>query len=491
VRIAVTGASGYIGGRLVPVLLERGHDVVCLARTPGKLDDRPWRAQVEIRAFDVQESEQVHEGLRGCDAAYYFIHSMGSASDFADADRVAAMNFATAAEAHRLQRIVYLGGLGHDADLSDHLSSRQEVGRILGEGATRVTELRAGIVIGSGSVSFEMLRYLTEVLPVMITPRWVETRTQPIAIADVLEYLVAVLDDESGDVVYEIGGPDVVSYREMMQAYARVADLPRRIILSVPALTPRLSSLWIGLVTPLPVGVARPLVDSLRNEVTVRDDAAKRFGIEPTPLESAIEQALDQDTHLDVPSRWSDASTGSARPFAWDPEWSGGTLLVDRQEVTSTASPEDLFWAFSRIGGAVGYYTMNWAWRLRGLIDVLVGGVGLRRGRRHPEEVGLHDTIDFWRVSAVVADRHLQLSAEMRLPGEAWLAWTIHPGHESAGHESVLEQAAYFRPRGLAGRLYWFAMLPFHRLIFGRMARRIKAVAEQRSAPGPDDDTNG
>ncbi|MBT8211577.1 MAG: NAD(P)H-binding protein, partial [Acidimicrobiia bacterium] len=325
-KIAVTGATGYIGGRLVPQLLEAGHEVVCLVRTPAKLDDRPWRSQVEVRRCDVLDGPQLDECLEGCDAAYYLIHSMGSVNDFSSADRDAAANFAAAAEKHSLQRIVYLGGLGNGSELSPHLASRQEVGEVLAAGATPVTEMRAAVVIGSGSVSFEMLRYLTEVLPVMTTPRWVETKCQPIAIRDVLAYLVAALDDDADSHVYEIGGPDVFTYREMMQAYAKAAGLRRRLIIGVPVLTPRLSSLWVGLVTPIPVGVARPLVDSLRNEVTVSDPGVRsHFGVDPIPLSRAIEMALDRDDRLDVPSRWSDASSSPAAPFSWDPDWSGGT----------------------------------------------------------------------------------------------------------------------------------------------------------------------
>ncbi len=473
----MAGATGYIGSRLVPQLLEAGHEVVCLARTPGKLADRPWRDAVELRRCDVLDAEQLITGLEGCEAAYYLVHSMGSTGDFAAADRTAAANFADAAEKNRLNRVVYLGGLGSGDELSSHLDSRQEVGAVLASGSIPVTELRAAVVIGSGSVSFEMLRYLTEVLPIMTTPRWVETKCQPIAIHDVLAHLVAALEDDPGSHVYEIGGPDVVSYHEMMQLYAEVAGLRRRIIIPVPVLSPRLSSLWIGLVTPLPVGVARPLVDSLRNEVTVRSNRSAPFPVDPLPLREAIERALDHNVQLDVPSRWSDASSSPARPFAGDPEWAGGTLLVDHQVVMTSATQRDLFWAFSRIGGSVGYYTHDWAWRLRGLLDTLVGGVGLRRGRRHPEEIRFHDTVDFWRVSAVTPGEFMQLSAEMRLPGDAWLEWRIGEG----GEGRQLEQTAYFRPRGLAGRMYWYAMLPFHQLIFGRMARKISRAAEERA----------
>ena len=478
-RIAVAGATGYIGGRLVPRLLEEGYEVVCLARNPGKLDGRPWRDRVEVRYGDVLEPESLHAALADCDIAYYLVHSMGSASDFAEADRTAAENFAAAAAANHVQRIVYLGGLGGvEDDLSTHLSSRHETGAVLAAGPVPVTELRAAVIIGSGSVSFEMLRYLTEVLPVMVTPKWVGTRCQPIAIRDVLSYLVAVLDDEPGGHVYEIGGPDVLSYREMMKVYAEVAGLPRRLLIPVPVLTPRLSSHWIGLVTPLPSGVAKPLVDSLRNEVVVHDDAAlEKFAVTPIPFRRAVALALDRSNALEVETRWSDASTSPAQPFAGDPKWAGGTLFVNRQTAESQAAADDLFWGFARIGGSVGYYVHQWAWQLRGLLDLLVGGVGLRRGRRHPEEVRLHDTIDFWRVAAVEQGRLLQLAAEMKVPGKAWLEWRIEPAD---GSHTVV-QTAYFRPKGLFGRLYWYAMLPFHHLIFRSMLEAIVAAAEQRN----------
>ena len=474
-KIAVTGATGYIGGRLIPQLLDAGHEVVALARRPAKLDEDPWRERVEVRAADVLDESSLDDALAGCDAAYYLVHSMGGGDDFADADRKAAENFAAAAARCGAGRIVYLGGLGEAEELSPHLSSRHEVGATLAGGVVDVTELRAAIVIGSGSISFEMLRYLTEVLPVMITPQWVETRCQPIAIRDVLSYLVAALQDVPGHHIYEIGGPDVVSYRDMMQMYAEVAQLRPRLILGVPFLTPRLSSLWVGLVTPLESSVARPLVDSLRNEVIVKDrKPPAEWDIKPMTLRSAMSLAIQRYAAHDVVTRWTDASTSPALPFRNDPEWSGGTLFTDRKEVATAASASDLFAAFARIGGDVGYYVHDWAWRIRGVLDSIVGGVGLRRGRRHPTLVGLHDTIDFWRVSDVAAGSHLQLAAEMKLPGEAWLEWRIDDDRDTR----VLHQTAYFRPRGLWGRLYWYLMLPFHHLIFRQMATRIAAYAE-------------
>lgn len=474
-RIALTGATGYIGGRLVPRLLDDGHEVVCLVRNPAKLDQDLWRSRVEVVQADVLDKGSLDIALDGCDAAYYLVHSMGAGTGFEGKDQTGAENFAAAAEAAGVGRIVYLGGMGGEQDLSPHLRSRHEVGATLGGGETPVTELRAAVVIGSGSISFEMLRYLTEVLPIMVTPRWVETLSQPIAIRDVLSYLVAALNDEPGNHIYEIGGPDIVSYREMMQLYAKVAGLPRRLIVGVPVLSPSLSSRWIGLVTPLDPKVARPLVDSLRNEVVVRRQAPPAsFGVTTTRLQTAMELALMRYQDQEVVTRWTDASSSPALPFNTDPDWSGGTLFTDHKQVASSASRVALFRAFSRVGGGVGYYAHNWAWGLRGLLDSLVGGVGLRRGRRHPTEVELHETIDFWRVSAVARDDMLQLSAEMKLPGDAWLEWRIG---ESEG-ATTLQQTAYFRPRGLFGRLYWYALLPFHGAIFGSMAKRIVEHAE-------------
>lgn len=478
-RIAVTGATGYVGGRLVPRLLAEGHDVLCIARNPAKLDDRPWRDRIEVAKADLLEADDLPELLTGCDAAFYLVHSMGSSDDFAVTDQTAARRFASAAAQADVGRIIYLGGLGAESDsLSSHLRSRQDVGETLASFGVPVTEFRAAVIIGSGSVSFEMLRHLTEVLPVMTTPRWVRTRCQPIAIRDVLTFLSAAVDDTTpGHEVCEIGGPDVLTYQEMMQAYAKVAGLPKRIIVPVPVLSPGLSSLWVGLVTPLPVGVARPLVDSLRNEVVVHDDsAAGRFGVETVPFAEAVALAAEVADGSRPPTRWTDAENLPARPMTQDPSWSGGTIYEDTRVLDTNASASDLFAVFTGLGGDHGYFGFGWAWHVRGLIDTLVGGVGLRRGRRHPTELHQGDAVDFWRVVDIEPGRRLELAAEMKLPGDAWLMWSV----TDKPHGASLTQTAFFLPRGLLGRLYWFSLLPFHGPIFGSLLASIVEEAESR-----------
>ncbi len=481
-RIAVTGATGYIGGRLVPQLLAEGHDVVCLARSPLKLANRSWADEVEILEADLIASTDLEATLDGCDVAYYLVHSMGGGSGFESDDLVAARRFARAAKAAGVERIIYLGGLGSDdEELSRHLASRHDVGDVLASEGVPVIEFRAAVIIGSGSVSFEMLRHLTQVLPAMTTPKWVRTRCQPIAIRDVLSYLTAAIDDPIEDMhtIYEIGGPDVITYEEMMQTYASVAGLPRRLIIPVPVLSPGLSSLWIGLVTPLPVNIARPLVDSLKHEVVVKDHTAlERFDVDPIGFRTSVELAVDVADGLKVRTRWSDAEASKpARPMESDPAWSGGTLFEDRRSRTTSADPDDAFWAFSRVGGDVGYYGFDWAWKIRGLLDTFVGGVGLRRGRRHPTEIRPGDAVDFWRVADVVPGTRLELSAEMKVPGDAWLVWWVEP----TPNGSVIHQEAFFQPRGLFGRLYWYALLPFHGPIFQQMLNNISGAAEDRT----------
>lgn len=483
----MTGASGYVGGRLVPELLRQGHEVRCLARNPAKLADAPWRDEVDVVAGDVTDEASLARALDGVSVAYYLVHSMGGPAAFDEADRRAARCMRQAAEAAGTSRIVYLGGLGRDDDplLSRHLRSRHEVGRELAAGAVPVTEVRAAVIIGSGSASFEMLRYLVEVLPVMVAPRWVDSRCQPIAVRDVLAWLVSsAADGAPGHRVVEVGGPDVLTYREMLQTYAEVAGLPRRVVLRVPLLTPRLSSLWVGLVTPLPSSLARPLVDSLVNDVVVtRPPAGPTPVARPLPLRRAIELALERSAELAVSTRWSDADLpgrSPAEPMPTDPAWAGGSLLVDHQVAHAAAPPEAVYASVSSLGGERGWEVAPWLWQVRGWVDKLVGGVGMRRGRRHPTDLGVGDAVDFWRVEAAEPPSLVRLRAEMRLPGEAWLEWRITP---TAGG-ARLDQRAVFAPRGLFGRAYWYALLPFHAVIFGRLAGRVAGRVAARARAG-------
>jgi uncharacterized protein YbjT (DUF2867 family) len=477
--VLVTGATGYIGGRLVPELLDAGHRVRCLVRSPAKLTDASWHDSVEVVEGDVTDTAALVRALAGIDVAYYLVHSMGGSGAFEETDRRGAASFRDAAARAHVGQVVYLGGLGRDddPDLSRHLRSRHEVGRVLAEGPVPVIELRAALIIGSGSASFEMLRYLVEVLPVMITPRWVDNQCQPIAVRDVLRRLVscATRAPRRREVI-EIGGPDVLTYREMMAVYAEVAGLPRRLVVSVPVLTPELSSRWVGLVTPLPSSLARPLVESLINEVVVtRPQPETAAGPPPLTFRESVSLALEGSVDLQVATRWSDAGLpgrSPAQPLPTDPDWAGGSVLVDEQSAPSPAPAEAVYARVTGIGGERGWYVTPLLWSLRGGIDKLIGGVGMRRGRRHPDQLGVGDALDFWRVEAVEAPRLVRLRAEMRLPGDAWLEWHIEP----MATGSRLTQRAIFYPRGLTGRAYWYTLLPFHALIFGRLARRLAAV---------------
>ncbi|MFF7132160.1 SDR family oxidoreductase [Streptomyces sp. NPDC008196] len=481
----VTGATGYIGGRLVPELLDAGYRVRCLARSPDRLRDHPWAGEVEVVAGDVTDAESVARALDGVDVAYYLVHAMSSGDDFEEIDRRAARIFAERARAAGVRRIVHLSGLVPAdvpaRELSPHLRSRAEVARILLDSGVPTAVLRAAVVIGSGSASFEMLRYLTERLPVMVTPSWVHTRIQPVAVRDVLRALVGSAGMPA-DVsrAFDLGGPDVLTYRQMMLRYAAIAGLPHRIILAVPMLTPGLSSHWVGLVTPVPASIARPLTESLRHEVVCHEnDIARHLAGPPAPLlgfDDAVRLALQRVREARVTTRWSSASVPGAPsdPLPTDPDWAGGSLYSDHRELPVDASPEALWRVVEGIGGENGWYSFPLAWAVRGWLDRLVGGVGLRRGRRDAARLRVGDSLDFWRVEAIEPGRLLRLRAEMRLPGLAWLEMGVAADEDG---RIRYRQRALFHPHGLLGHAYWWCVSPFHSIVFGGMARNIARAA--------------
>lgn len=485
-RVAVAGATGYIGGRLVPRLLDEGRHVICLARTPAKLADRTWASHphVEIRQTDLSDAAALAASLQGCGAAFYLVHSMTSAgAEYAGEDRRLALRFAEAARQAGVARIIYLGGLGETGpDLSEHLSSRREVEGALASTGIPVTVFRAAMIIGSGSASFEILRYLVERLPVMITPKWVSTRCQPIAVRDVIGYLAGALSvPATTGGVFDIGGPDAMPYRDIMRVMAEELGLRARWIIPVPVLTPRLSSYWIHLVTPLSHNIAKPLAEGLRNPVVCRDSRITQ--LIPQPLlgvREAIRAALSQVAGHQVETNWS-----MAGPIPGDPDWAGGAVFRDVREISVDAPDWAAFRAVCRVGGGHGWYAADWLWRIRGWLDQLVGGPGLRRGRRDPELVSYGEALDFWRVTGLERNRRLTLRAEMKLPGEALLQFRIEPRGEDG---CVLRQEALFHPRGLLGLLYWYSVVPLHHIVFRGMVRgierealRIAAAAVSRS----------
>ena len=489
-RVLVCGATGYVGGRLVRRLLASGYRVRCLVRTPAKLQKFRWvnHASLEVHEGDLIDPACLDAAMRDVDYAYYLVHSMVVAgSDYEQRDRKLAENFVTAADRHaagrddgptagRLSRIVYLGGLGEVSEtLSPHLRSRREVAEILRSGSVPVTELRAAMIIGSGSASFEIVRYLVERLPVMITPIWVQTPTQPIAIRDVLRYLVDCLDvPETAGRTLDIGNPDVVTYREMFALMANHLELRQRWIIPVPILSPRLSSYWIGYVTPVSNAIARPLSEGLRNPTVCRDDDATK--LMPGPLwtvDQAIEAAVGKVRRGDVETRW---STAGAMPG--DPDWAGGTLLQDRRQIRVAAPPSIVFDEIKTVGGESGYWGADFLWHLRGWMDQMIGGPGLRRGRRDPNEVHFGETIDFWRVSGYEENRLLKLRAEMKLPGIAELKFEVVP--QDDGRSSVVHLHARFRPKGLFGLAYWYGVLPLHSIVFPMMLRGIRRNSMRR-----------
>ena len=479
--VLVTGATGYVGGRVLRALEREGRWTLrCMARRPEYL-----RAKVghgtHVVAGDVLDPASLPPALAGVHTAYYLIHSMGSGREYDRSDREGARAFGAAARAAGIARIVYLGGLGHGDGLSRHLRSRQEVGQILRESGVPTVEFRASIVIGSGSLSFELVRALVEKLPVMVTPTWVDTPTQPIGVEDLVAYLVAALDlPGNRSAIYEIGGPDRVSYGDLMREYGRLRHLQRR-MLPVPVLTPRLSSLWLGLVTPLYAGVGRELIEGVRNETVVHDNQALRdFPVRPRGIRESLARALVNEDSSFAATRWSDAlSSGPASP-----SWGGvrfGSRRVDSRAAWVPCSPREAFRPIARIGGKVGWYYADTLWRLRGLLDRMVGGTGMRRGRQDPEALHPGDALDFWRVEAVEPDRLLRLAAEMRLPGRAWLQFEVTPARGG----SLIRQTALFDPLGLAGLVYWYALWGIHQLVFAGMLRNIvKAVAEAEPSRG-------
>jgi uncharacterized protein YbjT (DUF2867 family) len=479
----VTGATGYIGGRLVPDLLTAGFRVRVLTRRPRHLADREWHDQVEIAQGDAADADSLMSAMKEVDVAYYLIHSLGTGADFEVLDRSHAHNFATAARACKVGRIIYLGGLYPEAQkLSPHLASRKEVGEILLADGVPTTVLRAAVIIGSGSASFEMLRYLTERLPVMVTPRWVDTRIQPISVKDVLRYLVesAGMPPEVNR-GFDIGGPEVLTYRQMMAAYARIAGLKPRRIAALPLLTPSLSSHWVGLVTPVPNSIARPLVESLINEVVCKEHDIATYVPDPdgglTGFQQAVELALKRIYDRRVTTSWSSATTAGAPsdPLPSDPDWAGGSLYVDERERLVDATPEQLWSVIEGIGGEHGWYSWRLGWWARGLLDRIVGGPGLRRGRRDPFDLAVGDALDWWRVEDVDDMHLLRLRAEMRLPGLAWLELIVETDEKG---RTLFRQRALFHPRGLAGHVYWAVIRPFHGVVFGGMQRNIARAAE-------------
>lgn len=483
-RVLVTGATGYIGGRVTPRLLAAGYSVRVLVRSPDKLRDVPWARDVEICRGDLDDTDSLTAAFRDIDVVYYLVHSMGGGEAFADAERRGAQHVVAAARSAGVSRIVYLGGL-HPAgvELSAHLRSRTQVGRILIDSGIPTMALQAGVVIGSGSASFEMIRHLTNRLPVMTTPRWVNNRIQPIAVRDVLHYLVAAAEAPlPRSRTYDIGGPDVMGYGDMMRTYAQVAGLANRRILVLPVLTPRLAGLWIGLVTPIPSRLGRALIESLQNDAVMTEHGIDDVIAPPagglTPYREAVRLALGRIERGEVETTWANAApVGTpSDPLPSDPVWAGEVVFTDERSKTCEADAQTLWQVVESIGGENGWYSFPLAWAVRGWLDRLVGGVGLRRGRRDARRLQTGDALDFWRVEKIERGALLRLRAEMRAPGGAWLEWRVH----AAPSGSRLDQRATFFPRGIAGRAYWYALLPFHGVIFKGMVNNITGTAARR-----------
>jgi uncharacterized protein YbjT (DUF2867 family) len=489
--VLVTGATGYVGGRLVRVLLDRGFTVRVMGRSMKKLRHRPWISEPGVQAVeaDVMDRASLSRALDGCWAAYYLVHSMNPGQrHFAAADRNAARNMARAAERARLSRIIYLGGLGtDDPDLSEHLRSRAEVAEILRTAGVPVTFLRAAVIIGSGSASFEILRYLVDRLPVMITPRWVRTPCQPIGIRNVLEYLAGCLEhEETTGETYDIGGTDVITYQRLMSLYAEESGLPPRLIVPVPFLTPRLSSAWVHLITPVPASLAGPLIQGLKSPVVCGENRIQ--SIIPQDLLScreAIHEALSRTQKSAVETCWTDAGALSIPEWAQcgDAPYAGGTVLECGYRSVIRGRPDTVWQPITRIGGKTGWYFGSFLWVVRGGLDRLLGGAGLRRGRRHPETLRCGDALDFWRVAEVDSPFHLSLLAEMKLPGEAMLDFHIRP---LDSERTEIQMLSRFLPKGLFGLVYWYALYPFHQWIFKGMLKRMTRIMGCDVEAGPE-----
>ncbi|MEJ6760447.1 MAG: SDR family oxidoreductase [Candidatus Planktophila sp.] len=483
----ITGASGYVGGRLVRELLNEKKKVRIFVRNAKKIRGQSWANDVEIIEGNANNSQDLDRALDGVHTAYYLLHSINVSTDFGDIESAMARGFALASERAKIQQIVYLGGIANDENRSRHLTSRMNTGTQLASTTIPVLELRAGIIIGSGSASFEMLRHLTHRLPIMTTPKWVSNRTQPIAIRDVLYYLCSAANlAKPENRICDIGGPEVVTYAEMMQRFAHISGLRKRIIIQVPVLTPKLSSLWIGFVTPVPISLARPLVESLISEV-VADPAKSAKEIIPVPsdglltVSQAIHLALTRTAENSVDTRWSDAAFPMApwQKAQSDPDWAGELTLKDHREFLTDIPVKYLWEQIEGIGGDRGWFGSGWLWYLRGLIDRMMGGVGIRRGRRDPHRLRVGDSLDFWRVEAHEPEKHLRLYAEMILPGKAWLEFNL----SEVDGKTLLSQDALFEPRGLGGQIYWYLVSPFHLFIFPTMVRNIVKAARKSMLP--------
>lgn len=473
--ILVTGANGYVGSRLAQKLIDEGYSVRCMSRHlhEGDIDMIPKARWVEADAF---KPETLEYALKGVHTAYYLIHSMGSNQEFSALDKEAAQNFARAASQNQVRRIIYLGGLGRSTDnLSLHLKSRQEVGALLRAASCEVIELRASIIIGPGSISFELVRSLVERLPVMVTPKWVSIKTQPIYVDDVIAYLIqasSIAIDKNE--IFEIGGSEVLSYGDLMKAYAELRGL-KRLMIPVPVLTPYLSSLWLGLVTPLYARIGRKLIASLNNQTTVRDHSAeRRFRVISTPIREALRKADEEEKQNYLRVHWYDVDSMVSHAKLYHNVISYGRRLYHIEKAPTKASRSSIFRVITEIGGEHGFYYANFLWRIRATLDKMMGGVGTRKGRRYLSNLRVGDTIGFWRVQKLVKDELLLLYAEMRLPGRAWLQFELI----DKNNELILYQTAIFDPRGLWGIVYWYSLSPFHYFLFRGMLNAIIKHAE-------------